>query len=73
MFWIWLIGVIIIGSIAAYQLGIDTYLYEDVIHVILFGILLWPAVLGFAIVIAPFAVPFILGVRAKKKRLKEDK
>jgi hypothetical protein len=69
MFWIWLIGCIIFGSIAAYFMGkTDPYEYEDAIFGIIVVIVLWPAVLALAMIIAPFAVPFILGVRAKNKR-----
>jgi hypothetical protein len=74
MFWIWIIGCIIFGSIAAYFMGkTDPYEYEDAIVGIIIAIVLWPICLTIAMIIAPFAIPFIFGVRAKNMAKNKDK
>lgn len=74
MWTIWFIGSIILGMIAAYQLGkLDSYQIEDIIWVVLIGILGWPLVLAAAIIIAPFGIPFYLGVKKKEKMEAEEK
>lgn len=74
MFWIWLIGVIIIGSLAAYQLGkLDDYTAEEAFWPVVIVTIFWPIVMAIAIVIAPFLIPFILGRRAKNKRIEAEK
>ena len=73
MFWIWLIGVIIIGGVSAYFTGKHNFDVEEYFWLIASLTVFWPTVLGIAIVIAPFIIPYAIGVRAKKKRLKEDK
>ena len=74
MWTIWFIGVLILGMITAYQLGkLDPYQIEDVIWLIIAAVLGWPLVLVAAIVIAPFALPFYLGMKKKEKREAEEK
>jgi len=74
MFWIWLIGCIIFGSIAAYCFGrMNQYDVEDIAGRTIVCIILWPIVLAIIIVVAPFAIPFILGVRAKNMAKNKDK
>ena len=74
MLWIWFIGVILIGSFAAYMLGkTDPYDFEDAIIPIILAVILWPIILAIVIAAAPFAVPFIIGQREKKKRLEAKK
>jgi len=73
MFWIWLIGVIIIGGVSAYFTGKHNVDVEEYFWLIASLTVFWPIVLGIAIVSVPFIIPYAIGVRAKKKLLKEDK
>jgi Na+/H+ antiporter NhaA len=75
MFWIWLITVIILGMIAAYQLAfLEPYQVDDIVWVVIIGVLLWPVVIAAAIIISPFALPFYLGAKKKEKleKLEEE-
>jgi hypothetical protein len=75
MFWIWLIGSVILGMYSAYQLGkLDPYQVEDIIWIVIIGVLFWPVVLAAAIIIAPFGLPFYLGAKKKEKldKIKEE-
>lgn len=75
MFWIWLIGVITLGMIAAYQLGkLDPYQAEDVIWPVILVVVFWPFVIAAAIIFTPFGLPFYLGVKKKVKldKMKEE-
>ena len=68
MFIIWVIGFVIIGSVAAYFLGqMNDREIEDIIGAVIAGIFFWPLVLAIVLVVAPFAIPFILGIRKKNK------
>jgi uncharacterized membrane protein len=74
MFWIWLIGIIVLGSIAAYCFGrMDDYEVEDIAGGTIVCIILWPIALGIVIIVAPFAIPYILGQRTKNKTKNKDK
>lgn len=73
MFWIWLIGVIIIGGVLAYLTGKHDVDVEEYFWAITLCTIFWPCVLGIAIVMAPFAIPFTIGVRAKNKAKNKDK
>lgn len=74
MWTIWFIGVLILGMCVAYQLGkLDPYQVEDVIWVVIAAVLGWPLVIVAAIVIAPFGLPFYLGMKKKEKREAEEK
>jgi hypothetical protein len=75
MFWIWLITVIILGMIAAYQLAfLEPYQVDDIVWVVIIGVLFWPVVIAAAIIISPFALPFYLGAKKKEKleKLEEE-
>ena len=75
MFWIWLIGSLILGMYSAYQLGkVEPNVLEDIFWVVILGVLFWPLVLALAIVIAPFGLPFYLGAKKKEKldKIKEE-
>jgi hypothetical protein len=75
MFWIWLIGVVILGMLAAYQMGkLEPYQAEDVIWPVILVVVFWPFVLTTAIIVAPFALPFYLGAKKKEKldKIKEE-
>lgn len=75
MFWIWLIGVVILGMIAAYQMGkLEPYQAEDVIWPVILVVVFWPFVIATAIIVAPFGVPFYLGLKKKEKldNMKEE-
>jgi hypothetical protein len=65
---VWIIGIIILGSIAAYFLGqMDDYDREEYAGVLIGAVFFWPAVLIVVAILAPFAIPFILGLRKKNK------
>ena len=71
---IWFIGVIVLGSIAAYCFGrMEPHDVEDIAGGTIVCIILWPIILGIAIMVSPFAIPFILGARAKNKAKNKDK
>ncbi len=75
MFWIWLITVIILGMIAAYKLAfLEPYQVDDIVWVVIIGVLFWPVVIAAAIIISPFALPFYLGAKKKEKleKLEEE-
>ena len=65
---VWIIGIVILGSIAAYFLGqMNNRDLEDCAGTVIGAVIFWPAVLIVVTILAPFAVPFILGVRKKNK------
>jgi hypothetical protein len=75
MFWIWLIGVVILGMLVAYQMGkLDPYQVEDIIWPVILVVVFWPFVIATAIIVAPFGVPFYLGLKKKEKldKIKEE-
>lgn len=73
MFTIWLIGIVILGMYAAYQLGkVDGSTLDDILWITITGVLLWPLVLAVAIFIAPFVGMAVLGRRVNMKK-KEEK
>lgn len=75
MFWLWLIVAIVLIAIGSYVLGALDLDYDEVVGVfwaILFGSLLWPAVLGALIVVGPFYGLYWLGYR-KREKLKKEK
>ena len=74
MFWIWLIGVVVIGAVAAYKMGmLDMYDLEEAFWPVVLLAIFWPAILAIAIIAAPFGIPFYLGHRTKQKRLAAEK
>ena len=74
MFWIWLIVVIILGMIAAYQLAfLDRYEVGEIVWPVILGIVFWPFVIAAAIISSPFALPYYLGSKKKEKLEKEEK
>jgi len=75
MFLIWLIGVVILGMVVAYQFGkLDPNAIEELFWIAVIGVVFWPLILCLAIVIAPFGLPFYLGVKKKEKldKIKEE-
>jgi len=65
---VWFIGIVILGSLAAYFLGrMDDYDREEYAGPLIGAVIFWPAVLIVTVIFAPFAIPFILGVRKKNK------
>jgi Tfp pilus assembly protein PilO len=75
MWTIWLIGFVILGMIAAYQMGkLNPYQFEDIFWVVVVGVLFWPLVLAAAIIFAPFGIPFYLGAKKQEKleKLEEE-
>lgn len=75
MLWIYLIGVIVIGGFAAYKMGKLEYAneVEDAFWPVVWLTVCWPAVLIIGLIVAPFGIPYTLGVRAKNKRLQAEK
>lgn len=72
---IWLIGILILGMFAAYQLGkLETHFVEDIFWLVILGVISWPLVLFVAIVIAPFGIPFYIGIKKREKleKLEEE-
>ena len=68
MFIIWVIGFVILGSVAAYFLGqMNDRELEKVASGVIICVILWPLVLAIVLVVAPFAIPFTLGARKKNK------
>jgi len=68
MFWIWLIGILILGMYSAYQLGkVEPNVLEDILWAVILSVLFWPVILTAAIIISPFALPFYLGIKKKEK------
>ena len=65
---VWIVGVVILGSIAAYYLGqMDDYDREDYTWVLIGAVIFWPVVLIVVAILAPFVIPFTLGARKKNK------
>ena len=74
MFAIYVIGVVLLGMFAAYRFGqAQSGVQDEILFVLIFGVLFWPAVLAFLIIIAPFAGMAYLGHRAKEKRIEAEK
>jgi hypothetical protein len=72
MFVIWFISVVVLGMLAAYQLGkAPKHLQEEVWGITMISVLLWPAVLALIIIISPFAAMLALGARAREKKESE--
>jgi hypothetical protein len=72
MFWLWLIGVVVLGMYAGYRYGqASSYVQNEIGAFLIAGVLFWPFVLALAILIAPFAGMVYLGARAKKKKESE--
>lgn len=68
---IWIVGIVILGSLAAYFLGqMDNYDMEEYAEPLIGAVIFWPVIFIVATIAAPFAVPFILGVRKKNKNKK---
>jgi len=69
---IWILGALVIGSVGAYFLGQQDLRADvvDLFWILFMGAICWPFILGFALIIAPFAIPFILGQRKKNKEKK---
>jgi hypothetical protein len=73
MITVWIIGVIILGSIAAYFLGrISSRDFVEFGVLIIFVVVFWPVFLVIGSILAPFAIPFILGRRKRNKNKKND-
>lgn len=71
---IYIIGAILLGMFAAYRYGqAPTSVQSEVGGLLVFGVLFWPAVLAFALVIAPFVGMVYLGHRAKQKQHEAEK
>ena len=74
MFAIYVIGVVLLGMFAAYRFGqAPSGVQDEILFVLIFGVLFWPAVLAFLIIIAPFAGMGYLGHRAKMKSIEAEK
>jgi ABC-type glycerol-3-phosphate transport system permease component len=74
MFTLYIIVTILLGMFAAYRFGqAPSSLQDEIVFILIFGVLFWPAVLAIAIVIAPFAGMGYLGHRAKMKRIEAEK
>lgn len=74
MFWIWLIGVIVIGVICSYKMGmLNRCDLEEAFWPVVLLAIFWPVFVGVFIIAAPFGIPFYLGHRVKMKRLAAEK
>lgn len=74
LLWLWLIGIVILGVIAAFQLGkVEDNVIEDIFWVVVIGVVLWPLLLLSAVIVAPFGIPFYYGRKIKEKRDQEAK
>jgi hypothetical protein len=68
MFWLWLIGVVVIGMYLGYQYGkADAYTKNEIGTMLIVIVLFWPFALALAIALAPFVGMVYLGARSKKK------
>jgi len=73
MITVWIIGIVILGSLAAYFLGqMDNYDREEYAGVLVGAVFLWPVIFIVVAILAPFAIPFILGRRKRNKNKKND-
>ena len=75
---IYIIGAILLGMFAAYRYGqaptsVQSSVQSEIGGLLVFGVLFWPAVLAFALVIAPFVGMAYLGHRAKQKQHEAEK
>jgi type II secretory pathway pseudopilin PulG len=71
MITVWIIGIVILGSLAAYFLGqMYDYDREDYAGPLIGAVIFWPALLIVVAILAPFAIPFILGRRKRNKNKK---
>ena len=71
---LYIIGVVMFGMFAAYRFGqAPSGVQDEIVFILIFGVLFWPAVLAFLIIIAPFAGMAYLGHRAKEKRIEAEK
>jgi hypothetical protein len=69
---IWILGILVIGSVGAYYLGQQDNRIDivDLFWTLFMGAIFWPIILGFGLIVAPFAIPFILGQQKKNKEKK---
>lgn len=72
MFAIWIIGVIVIGIIISYLWGRED-MDNEFVPVAFFGTLFWPVLVALALIVAPFAIPFVYGLHRRKKANQQSK
>lgn len=71
---LYIISVILLGMFAGYRYGqADRRTQDEIGPILLAGVIFWPAVLAFAIVVAPFGGAVWLGHREKEKRIEAEK